>query len=169
MPRLLFRLLLLRAGPEDFPPRTDWLGGLACLYLSANALINAPSGRWREGLGAASLAMVLSAAALWLLLAWRGHGRRFLQTFNATMAVTVFFTLALAPISVQAMEMMQQNVRPSNLTALVTLLFLGWSFSVDAHILRHALEIGRGVSLLLVGLLYLLVTVVSTLLFGPVA
>ncbi len=169
LPALVLRLVTLKTGPDAFPPRRDWLWLLVALYLGLSTLINGWSGHWREGLGSGTLAMLISAAALWLLLRWRRHGERFLQTFIASLAASVFFTLCLAPISIQAMDMLQHNQQPSTLTGLVSLLFLGWSFSVDAHILRQALGVGRGLSLLLVAVLYLLVTIVTTALFGPVA
>ncbi len=169
LPVLILRLVTLKVGPEAFPARKEALWLLVCLYLGLNVAINAWVDRWREGLGSASLGLVFTAVALWLLLRWRGFEARFVQTFTASLGATLFFTLALAPISIQAMEMLQQNVQPSMLTGLVSLLFLGWSFSVDAHILRKALEIGRTASLLLVALLYLSLSIVSTVLFGPVA
>ncbi len=169
LPVLILRLVTLKVGPEAFPARKDWLWLLVSLYLALNLAINAWVDRWREGLGSASLGLVFTALVLWALLRWRGHEGRFVQTFIASMGATLFFTLALAPISIQAMEMLQQNIQPSMLTGLVSLLFLGWSFSVDAHILRKALEIGRMTSLALVAVLYLTLSIVSTLLFGPVA
>lgn len=164
----ILQLVLLKQGPQDFPLEKFPGLLLTLLFLIASTLSNGQPGAYQEALGVSIVAVLVNASLLWLLLSWKQFSNRFMQSFTAMIGSGLFFTLSLMPVSHQVTQLQASGQQPSSFIALVFMLFLGWSLSVDAHILRHALSIGRPLSLGLAVLIYLLLVMINLLIFGPV-
>jgi len=102
--------------------------------------------------------MLLSLALLlgvpWLLLAWRGHLRRYVQTLAAFAGTGVLFKLAMLPLAIAIVDLplpkTPEQLAPAQvLVGWLTLALLSWKLVVNAHILRHALDLRFGLGLLL--------------------
>lgn len=146
------RLLLFRAGPQDFPyapSLAPWLPAAAAAAYFAVFSTVLPAG--------ASLVLgVVSVAALAFVthsvLSARRMSNRFLQTYHALLMTGIVLTLAsippmaaLAPAIrelAQSPELLQQPgaVQASPAASLLLNLLNFWNFFVYAHIFRHATE-----------------------------
>jgi hypothetical protein len=170
------RILLFRAGPQDFPHVPQLVVPLPALaigaYFALYAILLPP---------AMSLVLALaSVGALALvtnsLLSARRVANRFQQTFHALLATGTVLTLlsippmiALAPALRQiaaSPELLQQPgaVQAPALASLLVNLFNLWNLAVYGHIFRHAADVR-----LWSGMLIALFVVLSVLLLSIVA
>lgn len=161
------RVLLFRAGPQDFPYAPSLTRLLVPLALAANfALLSLAV----PGLVAAIMAgtMVLGLAVLTrFVLRLRSMESRYTQTFHTLLATSTALTLLLIPAMAQIApelrqlaenpQLLQQSppaVRlPTGPVLAINVLNI-WNFAVTAHIFRHA----TGVRLLAGGLIALAVS-----------
>ena len=164
--RLLLDLVRLRIGPQDLPFSLPLARALVVLSLAldlATSLL----------LGASALVvprLLLSAALLlgvpWLLLGWRGHRNRYLQTLTALAGVGVLFKLAMLPLALAIADLpvpqTPEQLAPAQVVVgWLTLALLSWRMVVNAHVFRHALDLRFGMALLLVLAVFALELVLS--------
>lgn len=151
------KLLLFRAGPQDFPydPRlTGWLVPLAALVnYFVLGLVLSPMVA-----AAISVAVVMAlSVATRVFLRTRGMEARFMQTYHALLAVSIPMTLLLMwPFSEIAPELQKlSQVEPGPADTMPQLQVPGWAaltmnllnlwnYLVNAHIFRNAGNLGRG-------------------------
>ncbi len=154
-------LLMLRLGPQDLPAGRS---ALAVTILAYAALTAFNLGR---GEGNASpipvliLAVVLPLVTVWIVLKVRKHTERWEQTLTALFGTNALLTLLTLPFSLAA------GADPNAALALLLLASFFWSFAVDAHIWRHALEVSFATALLITVLLFVVSLFIITSLTGP--
>jgi len=170
------RILLFRAGPQDFPHAPQLVAPLPALaagaYFALYAILMPP--------GVSLVLALASVGALALvthsLLSARRVVNRFQQTFHALLATGLVLTLAsIPPMTALAPSLRQIAANPELLQqpgavqapALASLLVNAinlWNLAVYAHIFRHAAEVKMWS-----GLLIALFVVFSVLLLSIVA
>lgn len=152
--RLLLELCRLRIGPQDLPWSLPLARALVVLSLALDLLYAAVLDAERV----VALRLLLSLALLlgvpWLLLAWRGFPQRYLQTLAAIAGTGVLFKLAMLPLALAIVDLPlpttpEQLVPAQVLVGWLTLALLSWKLVVNAHILRHALDLRFGFGLLI--------------------
>ena len=170
------RILLFRAGPEDFPHAPQlavWLPAAATAAYVALFLVVLPP-------GISVLLSVLSVGALALvthsLLNARHLASRFQQTYHALLATGIVLTLAsIPPMAVLAPGLQQIAANPELLkqpdavqvSPLASLLLNAlnlWNLAVYAHIFRRAAD-----TRMFIGVLIALFVVFSVLLLSMFA
>jgi hypothetical protein len=145
---LFWRMIWLRANPQDLPtsPRLLLLALAARVGLN---LLDVPPDMGPVQLG---IALALDIAVLIvmteLLLHWRGHPDRLVQTLTALAGVGALLSL-IEWLAVLAFS----GLVPADMIAVASLL---WYFGVSGHILHHALERSLAVGVVLSGLYYLI-------------
>jgi hypothetical protein len=169
------RILLFRAGPQDFPyspALVPWLPAVATLAYYLLFTVAIPSGvsLLLSALSVAALAFVTHS-----LLSARRVANRFQQTFHALLATSIPLNLAsippmhaLAPALQQIAanpELLQQPgaVEVSPFASLALNLLNFWNLAVYAHIVRHAAD-----TRILTGVLIALFALFSALLLAIV-
>lgn len=136
--RRLVDLMLLRLGPQDMPPGSNfvWITGTATLIVST-------VGQWLFGdaiwLAAVNVLILYVFARIALQLA--GHPERHDQTVTALFGTDALLTAALLPITYPAVRAVEAGNDPAAFISLALLGALIWWVAILAHILRHALEI----------------------------
>ncbi len=161
-----FELCLLRRKPQDLPASS----ALFALILVVNLLVGVVMLQGRFGGMAPALVVglidtLLLLGGLWLLLRWRGHPARLVQSATALIGSSVLLALVAIPLlSMVAPE----PTAGSGLASLLYLLLMIWAHVVMGHILRHALDVplGNGVALAIAFTL-LSTLVVQNLMAGP--
>lgn len=150
-------LLLFRAGPQDFPyePRlTGWLVPMAALVnYVVLGLVLPPIIAAAIGI---AVVMALSVATRVFLRA-RGTEARFMQTYHSLLAVSIPMTLLLlypfSEIAPELQKLSQMEPGPAEpmpelqvpgWAALAMNLLNLWNYLVNAHIFRHAGNLGLG-------------------------
>ncbi|MBU0499133.1 MAG: hypothetical protein KJ558_15205 [Gammaproteobacteria bacterium] len=135
-------LCLLRAGPQDLPATGMLFWLLLPLSLTVSALlVSVDVGGLDRGFVAALLDLVLMLSWVWLLLSFKRHGPRFLQTSTAMLGCGALLGTLGLPLQMAA------ATGGIHLAALGLFFVLFWSLVVIAHILRHALEVGMGLAM----------------------
>jgi len=170
------RILLFRAGPQDFPHApalVAWLPVAATVAYFALFRVALPTG---FALVLAAVSVGALALVTHSLLSARRVVNRFQQTFHALLATGIVLTLAsippmaaLAPALQQIAqnpELLQQPgaVQVSPAASLLLNLLNLWNFAVYAHIFRHAAN-----TRLWIGVLIALFVVFSVLMLSLVA
>jgi len=158
----LIGIVLLRLGPQDLPGQ--WSAALASLVLyvlvsALNLTVGNPHPQPVVFLG---LAVILPLAASRIVLDLRGVGARWRQTVAALFGTSAVLSLLTLPLTTLAGD----GVSP--LAAVVLLLAFFWSFAVDAHIWRNALQVGFSLGLLVAVLIFAFTLTVIRWLTGPV-
>ncbi len=164
MLNLLTRLgaiVMLRLGPQDLPAGRATLLICISLYVMVTAL----SLGLRETDSNPVLVLLVAVAvpliAARLLLAWRRRPTRYEQTLSALFGTSALLSAITMPLSQAA------GTEPSVPVALALLLIFFWSFAVDAHIWRHALDIVFSSALALTVILFALSLFLINTLAGP--
>jgi hypothetical protein len=167
MPAFLYLLrdvILLRRGPQDMPHAPQLLA-LVCgvsvlLQLAIAYVLRIPGNAFGAGL----IGLAFNLGLLYLLLRLRDVASRFVQTALAMSACAVVFAILSAPI---VLAIGGKPPTPESITPLQALLgmfalpVVVWKLIVDAHILRHALNLPFAG-----GLLIALMWVVAELVLG---
>ncbi|HET6546081.1 MAG TPA: hypothetical protein VFG55_04960 [Rhodanobacteraceae bacterium] len=141
--RLVRDLCQLRRGPQDLA----YSPLLLLVLVVASVLLDMALGGVLEVKGSVLPRSLLSTALIlalcWTALAARGLGNRFVQAGSALVACAMAFSLLMLPIAALTGT---PPATPEQLTPLQVLLawlalaIIVWKLSVDAHILRHALD-----------------------------
>lgn len=167
------RMLLFRAGPQDFPyapALVPWMPvvAVAAYFVVFRTVLPAGAALVLAAVSVAALAFVTHS-----LLSARRMASRFQQTYHALLATGIVLTLAsVPPMAVLAPALRQIAANPellqqpgaleaSPLASLALNALNFWNFFVYANIFRHATE-----TRLLVGALIALFVVFSVLLLS---
>ncbi len=148
---LFFKLCLLRAKPQDLPASGLLLGAALGAYFLTGLMIALTE----QSVGYSLLAALADSAVLALLthtvLLLRKRPGRLPQTLIALAGTGAVIQLIAWPLL-------------ANPVLLIPLLI--WSLTINAHILRHALEIALGLAIL-ISLGFLLMSATVALLISP--
>jgi len=155
MPTFLLVLrdvILLRRGPQDLPysPRLLVLvcGASLLLQLAIASVLGIPG----DALGAGLIGLAFNLGVLYLLLNLRGVRGRFVQSALALTSCAIVFAILSVPI---VLAVGGKPPTPETMTPLQALLgmlalpVVVWKLIVDAHILRHSLNLPFAAGLLI--------------------
>lgn len=150
--KLYLDLLLLRQGPQQLPVSRSWLRLLLVSYTLSNVAVIWPL----APLPAATLLGVfdlLLVAAVTAILLWvKGLFNRYHQTLSAVTGCGTVFNLLSVPLlygsGLESTAPEQAEVLAAPIL-LLSIAFSCWSFAVSVHIIRHALSLSVGRSILL--------------------
>lgn len=132
----------LRRGPQDLPYAPTLLLAACVADLVLQLAISALLGIEGNTLLAGIIGLAFNLGILMLLLNLRGVSNRFMQSAFALLACGIFFTLLVVPILVVIGAKPPQAVTPlQGLLAMIALPIMAWKLCVDAHILRHSLNV----------------------------
>lgn len=157
----LLDIILLRRGPQDLPAGRSVL--LACLsfYVLIAALSlnigTTPDNPTAVLVLAAGLPLIL----VWMVLRVRNRISRWEQTLSALYGTSALLSLITLPLNFTA------DTEPSGAVVVISLLVFFWSFVVDAHIWRHALELSFAAGLAVAMLLFVISFSIISSLAGP--
>jgi hypothetical protein len=141
---VLWDICRLRSGPQDLPHSPQLLLIVCASGLALQLVIARVLGVEQDTLGAGVLSLAFNLGALYLLLSLRGKSNRFIQAALALLCCALLFTLLSLPIAVLAGDrpLVPEQMTPLQLIlGLVSLPLLVWKLMVDAHILRHSLDV----------------------------
>jgi len=151
--RFIVNLCLLRATPAEAPSQPLATGLAMMLYLALASLGHAQQDNPLPAVLPAAQGLLLIVVGVYLLLHLLGLSGRVLQTlFSLLASACLLGMLGLALEAVLPDDVQQAN--PLLVTA--WLLLFGWSFVVDAHIFRHAIERSFSMGMLIAVLLFAL-------------
>ncbi|MFP4208328.1 MAG: hypothetical protein ACLFSC_06670 [Wenzhouxiangella sp.] len=157
----LIGIILLRQGPQDLPPGPSVLLAVLAFYMLVAALslnMGSPSGSPTTILLLATgLPMVLT----WIVLRLKSRVSRWEQTLGALYGTSALLSLLSLPLNVQA------GTEPAPPVVLLSLLIFLWSFAVDAHIWRHALEVSFAAGLAVAMIMFLISFGIISSVVGP--
>lgn len=170
---ILRDIVLLRRGPQELPhsPRLLLTVTVATIVFSglANALLGdaADMAMLRTAVGVG-----LSLGVLHLVLMTKQLQARFVQTALASVLVAAVAAVLLLPVLAMSGPLPTPETKPETVTGVQLLIMLVisaiglWKFVVDAHILRHALEVRFVLALLIAFAMEFAVAVMLVALFG---
>lgn len=165
MTDLLSRLIgitLLRLGPQDLPAGTTPLTLAVLLYLLATGLTMSLGQPPSNAPAVLILALLLPLVLVRIVLTVRGVPERWSQTLTALFGTSAILTAISLPLaSVAGQE------EPPVIAVLMSLAVFIWSFAVDAHIWRHALNVTFATGLVVAVVLFAITLFVIQTLAGP--
>lgn len=168
---ILRDILALKRGPQDLPYAPNLTAVVVAVAVAIQLGINAFSKRSLLEIAPPILVLNLfSIGVLYLLLHARQFNSRFVQTLLAQALTGIVFMLLMAPLVGMFGEITPQapqTLRPGQ--ALAVLLLLAaviWKLCVEAHILRHALDVPFFVGVLITILIGVANVIVLGALFG---
>ena len=162
---LLRDVIRLRRGPQDAPYSPRLLVGLCAASLLLQWAIARALNVEGETLGAGIIALAFNLGVLFLLLNVRKLSNRFVQAGLTLLGCALAFQLLSLPIVLLAGG--HPPASPDHLTpaqallGIVSLPIVIWKLIVDAHILRHSLDLP-----FLSGLVIALCWIVAELVLG---
>ncbi|MDR9433508.1 MAG: hypothetical protein RI539_05695 [Spiribacter sp.] len=136
-------LVSLRAGPEDIPYSTGLLGLVIALAAGLNIPVIQQYTPDAQPLIHITLMVSYNAAFLWMALAIRRYGARFVQTATALFGADAIISLIALPI----LLIIGQPNETNALAGLAFFALLIWNIAVVNHILRSALSLSGMISL----------------------
>ncbi|MEO8803723.1 MAG: hypothetical protein ABI304_10225 [Rudaea sp.] len=141
---LLRDICLLRRGPQDLPYSPRLLVTICVASVALQLFIAQILGIEGNTIVASLLGLGFNLGVLYVLLSLRGVRSRFVQTGSALLACALLFALLSLPIALLAggKPPTPENVTPLQLLlGLVSLPIVIWKIVIDAHILRHSLNL----------------------------
>jgi hypothetical protein len=164
---LLFfiELCLLRAAPQDLPGVwvLFWLL-LPVSLLLGMLLIGSSLGGLDRAFFAALIDLGVMLSWTGLLLGFKRHGERFLQTVTGLLGIGIVLGLLVLPLQL-ALADIPADAELGLITQLASVLLLFamvWSMVVSGHVYRHALDVSLGLGMGLA----LSYSVITTLVIG---
>lgn len=139
-------ICLLRRGPQDLPYSPQLLVGVCAFSLGVQMAIAYVLGIPGNTFAAGIVGMAFNLGVLYLLLSLRRVGNRFVQTATALLLCALLFSLLTLPaaliVGTAGQPPTAQTLTPLQaLLALISLPIVVWKLVVDAHVLRHALNL----------------------------
>jgi len=153
---VFINICLLRAGPQDVPAASVVTVVAVGAYAGISILAALTNFTLVQALLWSALDTLLLAEIAQLGLRWRGHTRRFQQTFSALTGSGALLSLLSWPFMLMLLRLPAGDADAA-LPSLLIVLLMFWSIAVIAHILRHALSSSYAVGVLL-ALLYAIVS-----------
>lgn len=141
---LLGALCLLRRGPQDLPHSPRLLLAVCVLSLLLQWVIAQVLGVTGDTLTAGIMALAFNLGILFFLLSLRRLTHRFMQAALALLSCALLFSLLSLPIALLAggHPPTPDDVTPLQVVlGLIALPLVIWKIVVDAHILRHSMDI----------------------------
>ncbi len=141
---LLRDICRLRRGPQDLPYSPRLLAAVCLATLLLQLAIARVMGIAGDTLGAGVLSLAFNLGVLYLLLNLRGLTSRFVQAGIALLCCAIIFSLLSLPIVLLAGNhptVPEQMTPLQLLLGLVALPIVVWKLVVDAHILRHSMNL----------------------------
>lgn len=127
----------LRDGPQNAPVSQSWLALLAFFYLILVTSAYAKLSTTIPPVLPAIQSLIIGMLVLWLLLRVKNHAARFVQTAITLLATSC--VVNLVDTGLDRLVTASGESTPGILVICWLALFL-WSFVIDAHIYRHALQ-----------------------------
>lgn len=158
----LIGIVLLRLGPQDLPAGTAPLTVAMLLYLLATSLTITLGQPPDNAAGVLILAMLLPLVLARIVLTLRQLPQRWAQTVTALFGTSALLTAISLPLVTMA-----GREEPPVIAALMSLGVFVWSFAVDAHIWRHALNVSFAAGLTVAVVLFAVTLFVIQTLAGP--
>lgn len=141
---LLRDIVLLRRGPQDLPYSPRLLVTICVASVALQFVIGQILGIEGNTIFASLLGLSFNLGVLYVLLSLRGVRSRFVQSGSALLACALLFALVSLPVALLAGG---KAPTPETITTLQLLLGLVslpiviWKIVVDAHILRHSMNL----------------------------
>jgi hypothetical protein len=167
--RRVLDLCRLRGGPADMPYAPLLLAALIVASVVLDVLVG---GVLQDGGDAFARSLLSSAVVLglcWAALGMRRLAGRFTQTATALVACSLLFSLLQMPLAwlggpppATAAELSGAQV----MIGWATLALFAWQVSVDAHIMRRAMDISFGFGFALVVSWVMAYWALDSLIFG---
>ncbi len=164
--RQLAQLCLFKLSPEDLPANKTLLLICALAATFSYILTDTVDTTSHKTIPFAVAQMAAFAAIIWLLLKFKGFAQRWQQTMTALFGTAALLQFIGWPFAVM--------IKRSQLTgqnadwAVLIILALGiWFLLVMAKVIRHAVEVTTGLSIMIAFSSQSLIVLVLILLFGP--
>ena len=151
---LLWRICLLRAGPQDLPYSLGLTRGLVLLGVGTDLIFVSLVESAEHDTARIALSLLLLLLLPWLLLVSRGLQARYAQTLAAFAGTGVIFAVALLPVAMYAADLPRPDLdipptREQLFVGWLSLGLFGWKLAINGHIWKHALDWPRAAGLLL--------------------
>lgn len=141
LPSRLLGILLLKDGPQDLPAGNAALLLAAGLYLAATGASLSLGEGTDNPIGVLALALLLPLILVRIVLGLRGRPARWTQTLSALFGTSGLLSLLSLPLAGFS------GSEPGPVVMVTSLVLFFWSFAVDGHIWRHALDTSFAVGL----------------------
>ncbi|MEO6689747.1 MAG: hypothetical protein ABIS07_07185 [Dokdonella sp.] len=167
--RVVIDLCRLRGDPQDFPYSPNLLTLLVGASTALDTLIGGVLGEVDNTPVRSLLSTVIVLALCWVALAMRGLRNRYVQTACVLLACGIALSLLQLPIALLAGPPPTTVADMSSLQAIlgwITLALLVWQISVNAHIMRHAIDASFGLAFALVLSWLIACWAIDRILFG---
>lgn len=157
----LLNLILLRQGPQDLPTGRSVL--LVCLgFYVLVAALSLNTGRTPDYPTAVLvLAAGLPLILVWIVLRLKNRVSRWEQTLSALYGTSALLSLLTLPFNFDT------GPEPAPPIILISLAVFLWSFAVDGHIWRHALDVSFAAGLAVAMLLFVATFGIISSVAGP--
>ncbi len=157
----LIGIFLLRLGPQDLPASGVVLALVMAAYMILTwvALEMGPADF--EVLPVILLSVVMAMGLCWGILRLAGKTARWLQTISALFGAAVVFRLLGLPMAIFGGE------GGPGILELLSLALFTWSFVVDGHIYRHALDIALSMGIAVAVVLFAVSYFILYTMVGP--
>lgn len=141
---LLRDICLLRRGPQDLPYSPQLLVSICVASVAVQFVIAQILGIEGNIIVASLLGLSFNLGVLYVLLSLRSVRSRFIQSGTALLGCALLFALVSLPVALLAggKPPTPDDVTPLQLLlGLVSLPIIIWKIVIDAHILRHSLNL----------------------------
>jgi hypothetical protein len=162
----LLGVMMLKNGPQDLPAGTGPLLAATMLYAAATGLSISIGEGPDNPAGILLLAVALPLVMTRIVLSLRKRPARWIQTVTALFGTSGLLSLLSLPLALSAEG---ASASPAPILTIASLVLFFWSFAIDGHIWRHALDTSFAAGLAVAVVLFAVSMYVITTLAGPLS
>jgi hypothetical protein len=144
---LFLDICLFRKGPQHVPASWVLLKLSLLAYAFSGLLVLLVGVRPLMAISQTLLDVALLAGLTYAVLSIQGYQIRYVQTLTALAGTGALLWLMVLPVVIWITKEVTRG-EPAELPKLLFWLLVGWSIAIMSHILRYALSVSRGVSVL---------------------
>ncbi|MCB1734612.1 MAG: hypothetical protein H6981_13250 [Gammaproteobacteria bacterium] len=151
---LFFDICLLRRGPQDLPTSVGLLRLTALVYAIVALALASVGSEMGRATAQVLIDIALTMLFVQLVLRWKGHAERFVQTLTAMFGASAILTALGLPLLFWLRRYVDDQGMVGaggDLPSFLWFVLFMWSLLVTGHILRNALQMRLGAAVLLAG------------------
>ena len=164
--KLLLDLCLFQAKPQDLPYNNTLVAAATVAAIITNILTHHADGQIPMVIAMSTVQVVVFGFAIWMVLRWKLKVERFRQTITAIFGTSALLQLVAWPV----VSWLHQVKESPDASMPMTLLFALsiWVLAIAVYVMKHALELGTGLSFLVTVGCQVFTLIVVFIVFGQI-
>lgn len=165
--KFLLDLCFFQAKPQDLPASTTFVVATTLAAIATNVLTHREYDQMAQVVAMSAAQVIGFGFTIWLVLRIRQHTERFAQTITAIFGASALLQLVAWPVVGWLYRV--KDSPDASLPMMLLFTLSVWVLAIAVYVIKHALELGTGLSILITLGCQVFTLMVVFILFGQIA